>query len=1263
MDIKNIPIKQDKNPVKDSTTQVSAEEFNSIVDTVKNAVVNKLGTTSRNDELYITHKLAGGTDVLETSIPKATTSTPGIMSKDDKDKLDKLSPETYLTKEELGDIGTTAQEAKNIAEQASRDVAAQESTIADIQETIENISAGGGATNAASVTYNSAGGSLTSTNVQNALTEVAGRLDGLDTANSEAVKDSEISEVRHIVNGVEYKTIVPSGETNNMDFVAPTEAGTQGHILQSSGDKNTPPTWADPADFKVGSASSADNAAKLGGVEASKYVKKTDLTEATTSKAGLMSAADKTKLDNLSEGGENPLEGYNLVSMTVNGDSFNVLSDSNEAPTIYTPTEEGWENAVLMADEDGMPYWADQTDLHVGSADSATNATNATKASSATKATSDGNGNNIVSTYATKTALNEVKGLVGGRDATSERMGYVILDSNKTFAEQVTKENTIYEIRDEFSLGRISYASYFTSSFTHTVKHTSVNEEGETIEITENIEYLVTGNTFSVKYGDIIRVKYPFVLFDSSKTHNLGLSYTVDETSGKSFYVAVPKDKGYVNGSSCEYTTETPVAIPKKCILKFEGGSLSNGAIKIGNVGSYNYDTLEIVAPAYHIFKDNLEIIGEFTSDRISIEWFGAIGDGKTDCTDAIRYAIKSCNNKGYALHLGINKTYLINGTLNEYDGACHDVKRISFVGSTGITESYIHEVTENKPSALYIAGRNISLFKDATISMQINGISVQGYWADHVGYKNVFFHNCLVDGLIISNCRILYLYAMFLNSGVWGVSRINNNKFLGIYNFSCFENAPDDNDYISFVDSSIYNNYINGGANNNKDNEGNYIHPVIDNTFFAWEVVNGASIYDNFIDYYRIMYGTCEHYNINSAHNHYQVFYQFHGNCNIISDNDYFNWNDENHEKIKDVMGRYKKNTYTGEDGISYEEPCYIASDKFYNRDIVFKSLTIEKRTKNVIYRTGPNADAASSGSFIIETNDNGADLSNSIVYKQGTFPVRIKPPMSYKLHIDKSFAHKLSALPTDWTSGDGRGKYGLGEWILVNGVYYVFKAVYNGGNIAGWDIVPNYDYSHSSHYFTAKNIYIFGGKITLTSDVSNLATNGTVVDVNEIITYEGMHNIPLTIYISGLAVFNMFSDKFGGPLRLNTGDSITIMKRENGSFIMLGYNKKEVASGTSTSRPSAPSTGQCFFDTTLGKPIWWNGTAWVDALGLPAVNDYVEVRHVVNGTEVKVISTDAESQGLTIYAPTEVGSEGYIVAQQGNTAAFVDPADIGLK
>ena len=39
--------------------------------------------------------------------------------------------------------------------------------------------------------------------------------------------------------------------------------------------------------------------------------------------------------------------------------------------------------------------------------------------------------------------------------------------------------------------------------------------------------------------------------------------------------------------------------------------------------------------------------------------------------------------------------------------------------------------------------------------------------------------------------------------------------------------------------------------------------------------------------------------------------------------------------------------------------------------------------------------------------------------------------------------------------------------------------------------------------------------------------------------------------------------------------------------------------ASGSTANRPTIISVGFRYFDTTLGKPIWHNGTGWVDATG----------------------------------------------------------------
>ena len=48
-------------------------------------------------------------------------------------------------------------------------------------------------------------------------------------------------------------------------------------------------------------------------------------------------------------------------------------------------------------------------------------------------------------------------------------------------------------------------------------------------------------------------------------------------------------------------------------------------------------------------------------------------------------------------------------------------------------------------------------------------------------------------------------------------------------------------------------------------------------------------------------------------------------------------------------------------------------------------------------------------------------------------------------------------------------------------------------------------------------------------------------------------------------------------------------------------GINIKYNESGTTKSRPSYPPEGFQYYDTTLHKPIWWNGTQWIDGTNTP--------------------------------------------------------------
>lgn len=61
------------------------------------------------------------------------------------------------------------------------------------------------------------------------------------------------------------------------------------------------------------------------------------------------------------------------------------------------------------------------------------------------------------------------------------------------------------------------------------------------------------------------------------------------------------------------------------------------------------------------------------------------------------------------------------------------------------------------------------------------------------------------------------------------------------------------------------------------------------------------------------------------------------------------------------------------------------------------------------------------------------------------------------------------------------------------------------------------------------------------------------------------------------------------------------------NDVFILKNYSKSNktpfiknnICAGVTSSRPININIGFEYFDTTLNKPIWWNGTKWIDSEG----------------------------------------------------------------
>lgn len=60
-----------------------------------------------------------------------------------------------------------------------------------------------------------------------------------------------------------------------------------------------------------------------------------------------------------------------------------------------------------------------------------------------------------------------------------------------------------------------------------------------------------------------------------------------------------------------------------------------------------------------------------------------------------------------------------------------------------------------------------------------------------------------------------------------------------------------------------------------------------------------------------------------------------------------------------------------------------------------------------------------------------------------------------------------------------------------------------------------------------------------------------------------------------------------------------IYFYEMEDGIKAPHNFTAVTLQRGTTAERPNPSFAGQQYFDTTLGKPIWWNGTAWVDNAG----------------------------------------------------------------
>ena len=853
----------------------------------------------------------------------------------------------------------------------------------------------------------------------------------------------------------------------------------------------------------------------------------------------------------------------------------------------------------------------------------------------------------------------------------TDGMGYVILRKGKTFQEQVTKANTIYEIRYDFDLGRQDLPVVLDTPF---------------VLPSTGGAYYRTGDHINVEAGMTVDLPAGGVLFDSTLSAIIPAPYT--PSSKKSLYVGKLQSEAAL-GQSCVYSLHKDVVIPENCVLKFEGGCLKNGTIVGDETRIYGMNVL------YHIF-----LKGTFFEKTIDLKWYNAltiddesynnksvtdsfltelvttiINEGKSDIkfgcgiygfqdvitvTNVKSYLkitgegeAKTClffpNSKGFFFKYG----GLGNATFDNFMIHSEDNCIQFYCNTSSDRFNYVHGTIFSNLRLLsnhgtYAMGADQTLlfflyhniFKNVQVYAKYGFVNWSGLgtYFDNVTDNRFNFLGkriAKIDGTsLFYNCKSIVWQNS--NTTYAGIDHIYYADFDEVPAYGCFFDARNCNMeglekefvYTKGTDGSLGVNFENCVFISSIDTTGDYNHMVITVPTNIKGVTNQTTILHNTdnirrplkikaVDFHLLRDTT---YTFDKGSNIYEET-----EPTVSSTNDYLS-----HSVVLDG----KKHYFTPK---SYTD-AKIAISEYPMRPITRIELSSQQTIASpykMYYELIADKD---NYTFTLPSFSQMQNVNNGDVFSLGN-------PIVF--HNRSKFCIQL--------------KNQLYQFTLLPRCYYVWF-----GHNAVLEGVRSIKQYNTRLFFHIKYGEIIDG-LLCAEENSGFYSSATVKRNTEYSNFGYYDDFPLsynTLVRKGEYVYMCVtsgvtaSSEVEYPTEFNS-----IVVDGTASFVCVGKSANMVALSGEL-RPTVFVKGFPYFDTTLNKPIWWNGAAWVDALGMPANTEYSEVVHVINGeAEMKVISTDPESSSLSIYAPTKIENDGYVNAVQGGKAQFVDPADLGLK
>lgn len=778
-------------------------------------------------------------------------------------------------------------------------------------------------------------------------------------------------------------------------------------------------------------------------------------------------------------------------------------------------------------------------------------------------------------------------------------MGYVILRRDKSFAEQIIGIGTIYEIRYNFDLGgkRVAIPADCVLKYVGgSLNNGTIVYNNTIVEGIERLNNVVTEGEFKYPYtGDEsnpdTQLAPTMTQFRKLNTqvNNIAddedLTKIYDDKKGQE--VLQLKNRQYIQGSNNgmgyvilrqnksfkEQLTQSntiyeirydfdldgeEVEIPDNCMLKFEGGTLANGVL----TGM----STRLSAQSEIIFKSNILVGGTWNIPDIYSQWFADI-----QSDNCLKRLIAFCSDD---IH---NNVYISGG-------------------------DYTLSVQNNNESVLVVDKADTTINIDGTLNLKANS-----------------FPRCYIFEITASNVTIKgagcikgdkdsHDYTTIESSHEWGYGIFVNGRQYEVEDHAIYNVRIEGLEICDFTGDCICCNHV-----HNLTIRDVYLHNARRQGISLTDYIRNAVI-ENF----RItnINGTLPQSAIDIEPNY--------GTARNIS-------------ITNGIIGNVEKGVllYTNSKDTTYITDVYIANIEFVeinNQGATYACInsnaTINLRIENINLTNLPNTKSLFSGGGKVIFNNitNGiinaekADvyITNMIFDEPYDNEIFISNGCKVVVAQSKIVCTRLFTINNNSTLDIYSSVLSFSNYEAASSIVNFYKStIYKTGTLGHnlYDCEVNivsdklYAFSGSAHRcifnieMTGENVFVSTNGMPFSylsnKTIQDCQINVTATKIYSVFNLDannGDKNIKL---VDNKVNIMAAADRL---YRINANETSNFFIRNYGLYNSYSTrpNMQQITDSTGKVLNDYGTIGLAFFDTTLNKIIWWNGTSWVDATGV---------------------------------------------------------------